>query len=128
MQLSDYALPLATYFAEFLGTFFVVFTASLLALRDVDLVGSWAWRASGVAFATVASISATSAVTGSHLNPAVSLAFGLARKMYWGRVWKYILVQESIETSSLKLEDLGSRPSFYVFFLGQGVGEEVDCI
>ena len=92
-MLSDYALPLATYFAEFLGTFFVVFTAALLATREVDLVGSWAWRASGIAFATVAAMSATSAVTGSHLNPAVSLAIGLTRKMYWGRVWKYILVQ-----------------------------------
>ncbi|CAE7040064.1 NIP1-1 [Symbiodinium sp. CCMP2592] len=44
-------------------------------------------------FATIASISATSAVSGSHLNPAVSLAFGLSRKMYWGRVWTYVFLQ-----------------------------------
>jgi len=93
MQLSEYALPFATYFAEFLGTFLVVFTASLLIVRDTEFVGSWAWRASGIAFATIAAMSATSAVSGSHLNPAVSLAFGLSRKMYWGRVGKYILLQ-----------------------------------
>lgn len=93
MQLSEYVLPFATYFAEFLGTFLVVFTASLLIIRDAEFVGSWAWRATGIAFATIASISATSAVSGSHLNPAVSLAFGLSRKMYWGRVWKYMVLQ-----------------------------------
>lgn len=93
MQLSEYVLPFATYFAEFLGTFLVVFTASLLIIRDAEFVGSWAWRATGIAFATIASISATSAVSGSHLNPAMSLAFGLSRKMYWGRVWKYMVLQ-----------------------------------
>lgn len=93
VQLSEYVLPFATYFAEFLGTFFVAFTSSLLMVRDETFVGSWAWRASGMAFATIASISATSAVSGSHLNPAVSLAFGLSRKMYWGRVWTYVFLQ-----------------------------------
>ncbi|CAJ1436059.1 unnamed protein product, partial [Effrenium voratum] len=93
MQLSEYVLPFATYFAEFLGTFLVVFTSALLIVRDADLVGSWAWRATSMAFATIAAITATSAVSGSHLNPAVSLAYGLSRKMYWGRVWTYILLQ-----------------------------------
>eukprot|EP00439_Symbiodinium_sp_Y106_P043606 s3997_g5.t1 len=51
VQLSEYVLPFATYFAEFLGTFFVAFTSSLLMVRDETFVGSWAWRASGMASA-----------------------------------------------------------------------------
>ena len=83
----------------------MVFTASLLIIRDAEFVGSWAWRATGIAqmpqkkkdgsghsesifqsgsyccsnfdppiirvvrFATIAAISATSAVSGSSLAP-----------------------------------------------------------
>mmetsp|Transcript_28895 Transcript_28895/g.54189 ORF Transcript_28895/g.54189 Transcript_28895/m.54189 type:complete len:569 (-) Transcript_28895:84-1790(-) len=132
MQLSEYVLPFATYFAEFLGTFFVAFTSSLLLTRDESFVGSWAWRASGMAFATIASIAATSAVSGSHLNPAVSLAFGLSRKMYWGRVWTYIVLQTlaallACGTVSLIMEEElpAVKPKSYYDFLDAGLVEGI---
>jgi len=93
MQLSELLLPFATYFSEFLGTYWIVFVASILLISEEDYGSSEFWRPTAIAFATVAATYATSAVSGSHLNPALSLAYGLTRKMYWGRVWAYIIIQ-----------------------------------
>jgi len=93
MQLSELLLPFATYFSEFLGTYWIVFVASILLISEEDYGSNEFWRPTAIAFATVAATYATSAVSGSHLNPALSLAYGLTRKMYWGRVWAYIIIQ-----------------------------------
>ncbi|CAE7397805.1 Prune1 [Symbiodinium natans] len=83
-------------------------------------------------FATIASISATSAVSGSHLNPAVSLAFGLSRKMYWGRVWTYIFLQIAAGVAAcgtvrviMQKELPAVEPKSYYNFLDAGLVEGI---
>jgi len=90
-RFAQHVLPLSPYFSEFLGTFFIVFVTALL-LSSQDGVNEM-WRPSGIAFATMAAMSATSFVSGSHLNPAVSLAFGMTRKMPFRRTVKYMITQ-----------------------------------
>lgn len=63
MQLSELLLPFATYFSEFLGTYWIVFVASILLISEEDYGSSEFWRPTAIAFATVAATYATSAVS-----------------------------------------------------------------
>ncbi len=82
-------------FAEALGTFLLVLTAAGGAVLDVRTGGgvgrTAAVTAPGLTVAAV--ILATGAVSGAHLNPAVTLAFALRRDFPWGRVPGYVLAQ-----------------------------------
>ena len=82
-------------FSELLGTFFLVLTAA--GGRVVE-------AATGIAIGRVAAVAAPGvmvmavilsmgAVSGAHLNPAVTLAFALRRDFPWRRVPSYILSQ-----------------------------------
>mmetsp|Transcript_71964 Transcript_71964/g.153895 ORF Transcript_71964/g.153895 Transcript_71964/m.153895 type:complete len:591 (+) Transcript_71964:201-1973(+) len=88
MQLIDFAEAIAPYFAEFLGTFAVVFTMGCNAVA-----GSGTWMPTSVAFAVMVAMYSTSAVSGGHLNPALSFAFGLTGKVWWPRVLLYWCMQ-----------------------------------
>lgn len=76
------------YFAEFLGTFMLVFTACVCSA-----VGDPTWNATAVACILASLIYVFGPVSGGHLNPAVSFATGLAGKESWNKVCIYILLQ-----------------------------------
>lgn len=93
MGFSETVAPFGPYFAEFLGTYFIVFTAALLLIGDAEYSGNRMWRSTGIGFTTMAATYSMSSASGGHLNPAVSLAFGLTRKVYWRRVWSFMILQ-----------------------------------
>lgn len=93
MGFSETAAPFGPYFAEFLGSYFIVFTAALLLISDAEYSGNRMWRSTGIGFMTMAATYSMSSASGGHLNPAVSLAFGFTRKVYWRRVWSFMILQ-----------------------------------
>ncbi|CAA0223419.1 Major intrinsic protein; aquaporin [Tenacibaculum maritimum] len=83
------------YFAEFIGTFILIFcgtgamTINEVTGGEVTHVGiGLTWG-----FAVMAMIYAFGEVSGAHLNPAVSIAFAYAKKFSWKEVPKYIVAQ-----------------------------------
>lgn len=66
----------APFVAEFLGTFLLVFTVGC----NVS-VGSAAWGVTSIACILMVSIYALGAVSGAHLNPAVTVGLFLAKRM-----------------------------------------------
>eukprot|EP00930_Biecheleria_cincta_P004497 TRINITY_DN105405_c0_g1_i1.p1 TRINITY_DN105405_c0_g1~~TRINITY_DN105405_c0_g1_i1.p1 ORF type:complete len:583 (+),score=86.27 TRINITY_DN105405_c0_g1_i1:157-1905(+) len=93
MGFSETVAPFGPYFAEFLGTYFIVFTAALLLISDAEYSGNKMWRSTGIGFMTMAATYSMGSASGGHLNPAVSLAFGFTRKVYWRRVWCFMIIQ-----------------------------------
>lgn len=80
--------PTAPYIAEFFGTFFIGLASGFMTIS-----GSSDWTPTAEAFAVVAAMYSTSAVSGGHLNPAISLAFALCRQMKWTEALLYMSVQ-----------------------------------
>jgi len=78
----------ATYIAEFVGTFLLVFTVGCNVLT-----GSPVWAATSIACVLMVSIYALGGVSGANFNPAVSLTLGLSNKMEWKEVGIYCVVQ-----------------------------------
>jgi len=78
----------ATYIAEFVGTFLLVFTVGCNVLT-----GSPVWAATSIACVLMVSIYALGGVSGANFNPAVSLTLGLSKKMEWKEVGIYCAVQ-----------------------------------
>jgi len=79
---------IAPYIAEFVGTFFLVFT--------VGVAGSVAdpvWAPLAIGFMLMIMVYNFGHVSGAHLNPAVSFALALAGKASWGTAISYSLVQ-----------------------------------
>ena len=80
--------------AEFLGTFLLVFIGDMAIAAAVlgnayDLTGVALMWGMGVVFA----IYIVGAISGAHLNPAVSLAMASLGKLPWGKVPTYISAQ-----------------------------------
>lgn len=80
---------LAPYFAEFLGTFVLVFTVGCCLLAPGDPV----WNATAIGCALMVMVYATGPVSGGNLNPAVSLCLALVGALEWPRALIYIVVQ-----------------------------------
>ena len=82
-------------FSELLGTFFLVLVGAGGAVVDAVSHGSIGRAASVTApgLMVLAIILFMGAVSGAHLNPAVSLAFALRGDFPWRRVPGYIIVQ-----------------------------------
>ena len=82
-------------FAEFMGTFFVVFAGTTAAV--VSSLAPQALPHVGVAWVfglvVLASIHAFGDISGAHLNPAVSLGFALARRFPWSELPVYVFAQ-----------------------------------
>jgi len=81
------------YVAEFLGTFFLVFTIGC-NIRS----GSGLWAAVSIASVLMVAIYALGGISGANFNPAVSFALGLVdtmggKGMTWGTVAIYAVIQ-----------------------------------
>lgn len=88
LKLIGYAEAVAPYVAEFLGTFFVVFTVGCNTIS-----GDRTWMPTSVSLCVMVAMYATASVSGGHLNPALSFAFGLAWKMKWPQIVGYMMAQ-----------------------------------
>src|SRR3954466_15509764 len=91
----DVRLEWRRLFSEFLGTFLLVLVGAGGAVVDAAS-GGQIGRAAGVAapgLLVLAVILFMGAVSGAHLNPAVTLAFALRGDFPWKRVPGYIVVQ-----------------------------------
>merc|ERR1719181_1806189 len=82
------ASPVATYVAEFVGTFLLGFTVGCNVLT-----GSPVWAATSIGCVLMVSIYALGGVSGANFNPAVSVSLGLSNKMDWKEVGIYCAVQ-----------------------------------
>jgi aquaporin Z len=82
-------------FAEALGTFFLVLAAAGAAVVDAKSNGAIGRSAAVTApgLMVMAIILFMGAVSGAHLNPAVTLAFAARRDFPWRRVPGYVLLQ-----------------------------------
>lgn len=82
-------------FAEFFGTFCLVFagTGAIVVNQMSDGVVTHVGVALTFGLIVMAMIYALGDVSGAHLNPAVSIAFALAKRFAWGDVWKYGIAQ-----------------------------------
>ena len=82
-------------FAELLGTFFLVLVAAGAEVVDAKTNGAVGRPAAVVApgLMVMAIILFMGAVSGAHLNPAVTLAFSLRGDFPWKRVPGYVVVQ-----------------------------------
>jgi len=79
---------IARYSAEFLGTFFLVFTIGCNVLS-----GQPVWGGVSIACVLTVMIYALGKSSGANFNPAVSFALGLTGKMDWAEVAIYAVVQ-----------------------------------
>ena len=83
------------YISEFFGTFALIFCGTgAMAINEVT---GGAVSHVGIAitwgFIVIAMIYAYGDISGAHFNPAVSIAFAVAKKFAWKEVPKYILAQ-----------------------------------
>lgn len=89
------ALVMKKYFAEFLGTFGLVFAGTGAIIINQASHGAIGHAGIALTFGLVvmAMIHTFGDVSGAHLNPAVSLAFAAARRFSWGSVPGYLGAQ-----------------------------------
>ena len=82
-------------FAEFLGTFALIFAGTGAIVIDTVTKGGVSHTGIALTFGLIvlAMIYALGDVSGAHLNPAVSIAFALARRFPWADVIPYVLAQ-----------------------------------
>jgi len=94
-EFDDPTLEWRRLFSEMLGTFLLVLTAAGGAMLSQTTDGAVTRGAAVVApgLMVLAVILFMGAVSGAHLNPAVSVAFALRRDFPWRRVPGYILMQ-----------------------------------
>ena len=92
-QFDDPRLEWRRLFSELLGTFFLVLVAAGGAILHGQGQISLAAAVVAPGLMVMAIILFMGAVSGAHLNPAVSLAFALRRDFPWKRVPGYVVVQ-----------------------------------
>jgi len=89
------ALEWRRLFAETWGTFLLVLVAagSVVVAAKTAITPGWAALAVAPGIMVMAIIYTMGAVSGAHLNPAVTLAFAIRRNFPWRRVPGYLLAQ-----------------------------------
>ncbi len=82
-------------FAEFLGTFALVFAGTGAIIINASSGGTIGHAGIALTFGliVVAMIYAFGDVSGAHFNPAVTTAFAVARRLPWGQVPGYVTAQ-----------------------------------
>jgi len=75
-------------FAEFLGTFALVFTVGCCVAT-----GSGVWNATAIACVLMVMVYGTGPISGGHLNPAVTVTLALSEKFEWDKVPVYCATQ-----------------------------------
>ncbi len=121
-------LPWRAYLAEFLGTFVFVFVASGAVLSNIfygDIGTLGVALATGLALGAM--VFATAAISGGHLNPAVTLALWLAQKISWINAIFYIIAQVAASSAAagVLLYVFGDRALHFSLgapILGVGIG------
>lgn len=83
------------YAAEFLGTFLLVFAGTGAVVIDDVSGGGVSSLGIGLSFglAVMAAIYAIGHISGCHINPAVTIAFAVARQFPWPQVPAYVVSQ-----------------------------------
>jgi aquaporin Z len=92
-QFDDPSLEWRRLFSELLGTFFLVLVAAGGGILHGEGQISLAAAVVAPGLMVMAIILFMGAVSGAHLNPAVSVAFALRRDFPWKRVPGYIIIQ-----------------------------------
>jgi aquaporin Z len=92
-QFEDPRLEWRRLFSELLGTFFLVLVAAGGAILHARGQISLAAAVVAPGLMVMAIILFMGAVSGAHLNPAVSVAFALRRDFPWNRLPGYVIVQ-----------------------------------
>src|SRR5882762_3388423 len=92
-QFDDPRLEWRRLFSEVLGTFFLVLVAAGGGLLHAKGQISLAAAVVAPGLMVMAIILFMGAVSGAHLNPAVSLAFALRRDFPWKRLLGYLVAQ-----------------------------------
>lgn len=81
------------YFAEFLGTFLLVFSVGLTALIGVDNEPLKVFGPTAIGCILMVMVYALGDVSGAHLNPAVTLAIFLQKGIARSEAFMYVIVQ-----------------------------------
>jgi glycerol uptake facilitator protein len=89
---------MSPFLAEFLGTTLLVLfgdgvVANVLLSRSKGQNGGWIVNSAGWACGVTIAVDAVNALSGAHLNPAVTIALPSIGKFEWSRVPAYILAQ-----------------------------------
>lgn len=95
MYLCIYFKHMKKYFAEFIGTFILIFCGTGAMTINEVTGGEVTHVGIGLTWGLIvmAMIYAFGEISGAHFNPAVSIAFAYAKKFSWKEVPKYIISQ-----------------------------------
>ena len=120
------------YIAEILGTLLIVFigAGAVCAGHSVKMAGDQGipvWAVTVFGFVIVAIVYATSYISGSHINPAVTISYWATGRMYAGTAAYYIMSQLTGAAMaayflSLLFPDAVSTVYLGTCTLGEGVG------
>jgi glycerol uptake facilitator protein len=89
---------MSPYVAEFIGTALLVLfgdgvVANVLLAKSKGQGGGWIVITTGWALAAMVGVYSVSAVSGGHLNPAVTIGLAAIGKFEWAKVGGYIVAQ-----------------------------------
>jgi len=120
------------YIAEILGTLLIVFIGAGAicaehSMKVTDGQGVPVWAITVFGFVVVAIVYATSYISGSHINPAVTISYWATGRMYAGTAAYYIMSQltgaaMAAYSLSLLFPDAVSTVYLGTCTLGEGVG------
>lgn len=89
---------MSIFFAEMIGTFLLILlgngvTANAILPKTKGENGGWIVITAGWGFAVTLSVYLVMQISGAHLNPAITLAMLLAKKVTWAQLPLYVLGQ-----------------------------------
>src|SRR5271166_5318232 len=126
-QFDDPRFEWRRLFSELLGTFFLVLVAAGGGILHGEGQISLAAAVVAPGLMVTAIILFMGAVSGAHLNPAVSVAFALRGDFPWRRVWRYVVAQfaGAILATLLLWSLLGKQGSAGLTLPGPGISTAI---